>query len=289
MTLGGARSGRPPSGHPDFETAHVTAWRDTTGSLLVEHRMTTERDDPWDVATITESFAEALRLRRARQGKRIIRRFADVLGRGRVLDYGCGQRAFLDQLLAAGYDATGCDVGVPGAGLPRSGDSGDRFIKLDHPWAMPSAGSWTTLVLLDVLEHHPSPGVFLRSLGSPSFLLIKVPLLTGPIGRLALAGVRAGRPALMEKLLLVGDVSPHVCFFTAVGLDRVAESAGYVRRRRLNLADVGVEMPDRIRGLADVPTPVRAAMAASGAGLAAIAPLWPDTAVFMYEKVSRSP
>lgn len=278
----------PTRGAPGFATAHVTAWRDVTGSLVVEHRVAADGDDPWNVPSITETFARALRLRRTRQGRRIIGRFGDVLGRGRVLDYGCGQRAFLDQLLEAGYDAAGCDVGVPGVGSVGGGGSGDRFIPLDQAWAVPDAGSWTTIVLLDVIEHHTDPEAFLRSLGAPSFLVVKVPLLTGPIGRLARAAVRLSRPALMEKLLLVGDVSPHVRFFTAAGLDRVARSAGYVRRGRLNLADVGAELPDRIRGVADLPKPVRHAMAVTGAGLAAVAPVWPDTAVFVYERVEAA-
>ncbi|MGI8685594.1 MAG: hypothetical protein ACR2MO_10995 [Acidimicrobiales bacterium] len=103
-------------GAPVFATTHVSAWRDATGSLVVEHRDVGEGDDPWKVSTITETFSQALLDRRTRQGRRILERYADVLGRGPVLDYGCGQQAFLAQLLAAGHDATGCDVGVPGFG-----------------------------------------------------------------------------------------------------------------------------------------------------------------------------
>ena len=273
---------------PAFSTAHVSAWRDGTGTLVVEHRATAEGDDPWQVSSITETFAEALRERRLRQGRRILRSFGDVLALGPVLDYGCGQQAFLAQLLAAGHDATGADVGVPGAGVA-GGVPADRFIRLDEPWAVPRAGSWTTVVLLDVLEHHADPAAFLRSLGGPRSLLVKVPLVTGPIGRLARAGVRLGRPVLMETLLLVGDVSPHLRFFTAAGVDDVARAAGYERRRRLNLADVGAELPDRIRGgLGPRSRAARGAAAAAGAGFAALAPVWTDTAVFVYERASAT-
>lgn len=271
-------------GRPVFTTTHVTGWRQTDGSLVVEHVNRAEGDDPWLVPSITETYGQALRERRIRQGRRMLRCFGDELARGPVLDYGCGQQAFLSQLVNAGYDATGCDVGVPGAGLSEDVPH-DRFIQLDEPWAVPCPGSWTTVVLLDVLEHHAEPERFLRSLGNPTFLLVKVPLVTGPVGRLARAGVRLGRPALMETLLLVGDISPHLRFFTVEGVDQVARAAGYRRRRRLNLADVGIEMPDRIRGgLGPRARPARLAAAGVGAGLAAMSPLWSDTAAFLYER-----
>lgn len=271
-----------------FTTTHVTARRDERGSLLVEHARSTDGEDPWAVPSITDSFAQALRKRRVRQGQRMIHYFGQVLASGPVLDYGCGQQAFLAQLLDQGYDASGCDIGVPGVGLSE-GIGPERFIRLDRPWAVPDPGSWTTVVLLDVLEHHPEPERFLCSLGSPPFLLVKVPLLTGPVAQLALAAVRLGRPALMETLLLVGDVSPHLRFFTEKGLDEVAGAAGYRRRRRLNMADVGVEMPDRIRGgLGPRSKPARLAAAAVGAGLAAISPVWSDTAAFLYERIPAS-
>ncbi|MGI8685595.1 MAG: hypothetical protein ACR2MO_11000 [Acidimicrobiales bacterium] len=43
----------------------------------------------------------------------------------------------------------------------------DRFLRLGEPWAVPTPGAWTTVGLLDVLEHHPDPEAFLRSLGDP--------------------------------------------------------------------------------------------------------------------------
>ena len=275
-------------GAPLFTTNHVRAWRDARGTLVVEHTGHTDGDDPWDVSSITETFAKALRERRTVQGRRILRSFGDVLGLGPVLDYGCGQQVFLAQLLAAGHDATGSDVGLPD-GAVAGGVPSDRFIRLNTPWAVPRPGEWTSIVLLDVLEHHPDPSRFVRSLAGPRFLLVKVPLVTGPIGRIARAGVRMGKPALMETLLLVGDVSPHLRFFTAAGLDQVAAEAGYERRRRLNLADVGFELADRIRGgLGPRSQPARVAAAAAGLGFAALAPLWTDTAVFLYERTPGS-
>ena len=265
-----------------FTTDRVTAWRDDSGTLVVDHAAPSKGTHPWDVSSITETFQQALRNRRCRQAARIVEWFGAVLAEGPVLDYGCGHQAFLAASLAAGYDATGCDVGVPGlaVGVPT-----ERLIHLEHPWDVPGPGTWTTVVLLDVLEHHPEPEAFLSALGGPRYLVVKVPLLTGPVGVLARAGVRLNRPALMETLLLVDDVSPHLRFFTAAGLDDTAGAAGYVRRRRRNLPDVGAELPDRIRGgIAPTRRPMRSAMAAVGTGLAAVAPVWADTAVFLYER-----
>jgi len=266
---------------PVFETKTVTAWRDVTGTLWVRHDVTTDVTNPWDVPSITDEFATALVKRRRLQGLQVIHRYGDLLRSGPVLDYGCGHGAFLTQLLAAGVDAVGCDIGVPG---DVHGDHRDRFHLLNEPWAIPQGGPWKTVVLLDVLEHHPRPAEFLRALGTP-VLLVKVPLQTGPIGLAARLGLRANRPALMETLLLVGDVSPHFIFFTAKGLDAVLAQAGYVRKSMLRQADVGAELPSRIRGgLSPSNRMVRLALAGSGLALAATARFWPDTATFHYSR-----
>lgn len=266
---------------PVFETEAVTAWRDHTGTLWVHHKKASEPTNPWDVPSITDEFTKALVKRRRLQSERIIRRYGDLLRSGPVLDYGCGHGAFLTQLLAAGIDAAGCDIGVPG---DVHADRPDRFHLLDKPWAIPLGGPWKTVVLLDVLEHHSRPVEFLSALGAPN-LLLKVPLQTGPIGLAARLALRANRPALMETLLLVGDVSPHFIFFTVKGLDAVLTEAGYVRKSMLRQADVGAELPSRIRGgLAVSNRVVRLGLAGSGLGLAAAARIWPDTATFHYAR-----
>lgn len=267
------------SERPAFQTEAVTAWRDATGTLWVRHRTTSDAVNPWDVASITPDFAEALIKRRRIQGRQIIRRYGAVLRTGTVLDYGCGHGAFLAQLLAAGVDAAGCDIGVP---LDLHATRRERFHLLDEPWAIPQGGPWTTVVLLDVLEHHSQPVEFVRALGAPN-LLIKVPLKTGPIGLVARLALRSNRTALMETLLLVGDVSPHLIFFTAKGLDTVLTQAGYVRKSMLRQADVGLELPKRIRGgLAPSNRLLSLGLSAGGSALAAVATIWSDTATFHY-------
>ena len=70
----------------------------------------------------------------------------------------------------------------------------------------------------------------------------------------------------------------------------MAGAAGYRRTRRVNLADVGAEMPDRIRGgLGPSSKPARLAAAGVGAGLATVAPVWTDTAAFLYERTAPTP
>jgi hypothetical protein len=268
---------------PAFQTEAVTAWRDRTGTLRIAHHGKSDAQDPWDVASITDEFAQALLIRRQRQGGQIIRRYGEVLRSGPVLDYGCGQGAFLSQLLAASISATGCDLGVP---RDAHADHPERFQLLDQPWGIPAGGPWNTVVLLDVLEHHPEPTAFLRKL-KPENFLIKVPLLHGPVGLCAQLALRTGRPTLMHSLLLVGDVSPHLTFFTAEGLDTVLADAGYTRESMLRQADVGAELPARIRGpLAPSSQLVRILLTLGGVSLAAFSRVWTDTATFHYTRTN---
>src|SRR5688572_14984444 len=54
---------------------------------------------PWSESDITPEFASALQLRRKKQAREILRHFGDVLRKGPVLDYGCGQGSFVEELL----------------------------------------------------------------------------------------------------------------------------------------------------------------------------------------------
>jgi hypothetical protein len=231
------------------------------------------------MTTLTAQYSAALMQRRQKQGEQILRHFSAVLRAGSVLDYGCGQGAFLTQMVKAGIDARGADIGSPEfahAAHP------ERFERLTQPWQLSEHGPYTTVVLLDVLEHHPSPAEFLRALGAEN-LIIKVPMVNGPIGRAARAAAKPGKPALLETLLLVDDVSPHLSFFSAKGLDAVAGRAGYVRRGVLRHADVGGELPLRIRGGLTPESPaLHVALGLAGRAAEFIAPVWSDTATFHY-------
>src|SRR2546422_537457 len=78
-------------------------------------------------------------------------------------------------------------------------------------------GEWRTVVLLDVLEHHPDPAAFLSELRA-EVIVVKTPLVTGPVARAARALARVGRVGPIESLFLIGEANPHRAFFSARGL-----------------------------------------------------------------------
>lgn len=243
---------------------------------------------PWSELDITPEFARALATRRSVQADKILQWAARELRDGPVLDYGCGQGLFVERLLSAGIDAFGCDVASPDS--EALGKLGGRFAPIRHPWASPDLGSpspmWGTIALMDVLEHHPAPSELLRSLPESARLLVKVPLRTGPLARVAVGMARVGHPALLEGMFLVDDVAPHQVFFSAAGLISTTGRAGWVFKRMLRLADVGAELPERMRGFAksEALRWVRPLVRFVGAGIAASTPLWSDTAVFSFER-----
>ena len=235
---------------------------------------------------ITPAFAAALRKRRDSQATALIERFRPSLSSGPVLDYGCGQGAFVGQLLAAGLDGWGCDLSLPSA-------MGERVEVLPSPWALPKRtppGGWGTIALLDVLEHHPYPGEFLATLPHSRFLLVKVPLCTGPIGTGATTLARLGWAGILESLFLL-DAAPHQVFFTRQGLEATALPAHWKLNEFFPLADVGSELPERIRGsLAGIASNrlVKPALRGVGAAVAASARYWADTAAFLFERTRSS-
>jgi hypothetical protein len=271
--------GRPLVKHPPQSTELALDRCPGCGSLWAARVRASPGLAPWSEQDVTEKFYAALKMRRERQARTIVERMRPLLAEGPVLDYACGQGAFLRVALSAGVDAWGCDIVTPEDLAP---DLAARVIHLDTPWSLPDSPSvgWQTIALLDVLEHHPEPLAFARSLPA-AHLVVKVPIASGPIGLGARAFSRIGRSGLIETLFLVGDAAPHTVFFTIKGLRRLLERAGWRATRVLRLADVGRELPDRIRNAppAAQRSAGRAVLAAAGALLAAAAPAWPDTAV----------
>ncbi len=273
----GAPLGRPR----DSEALSVAACA-RCGTLWATHRRPSSATKPWDASYVPREFVSALEARRRAQATAIADAFAGALGKGRVLDYACGQGLFLRELVDRGLDATGCDLDaeVPSSVVP----AGPRRLTLAVPWEVPK-GDWHTVALLDVLEHHPAPIRFLKSLGARQ-LLVKVPLVEGPSGLVARLLARLGRPRLLEALMLVGELAPHQAYFTVPGLLTVAERAGFVEVRRLRLAEVGRELPERLR--VEVPSPLRRLARGGGRALEALSPTWSDTAVFLFARAGLS-
>jgi len=199
-----------------------------------------------------------------------------------LLDYGAGQGVFLSAALAAGIDAFGCDLDVD---APLGTAPKDRFIQLDAPWQVPE-GSWRTIVMLDVLEHHPDPVSFMSQLKT-DLLVLKLPTATGPSARIARLAARAGRAGLLEQLFQVGDPSPHQWLPTRRGTVRLAELGGWRRIHRVSLVEVGRELPNRMRA-APRQRAARVVLTIAGTILGAIGPLWSDAELAFFRRGETS-
>jgi SAM-dependent methyltransferase len=263
----------------------VRCWSCTgCGTLVIRHQPLNAEYKPWNMTSLTPVFLKALRLRREKQATQIAGSFQDILQLGTVLDYGCGQGAFVQALLSAGFDAVGADISLEGCDneLPDG-----RFKPLAGEWALPQSAA-STFCMLDVLEHCQNPLAFLKEIlarGYP-YLLVKVPMLNGPIGTGAQLLTAIGKTSLLRRLLLAEDVSPHCSFFTRHGLINTAAAAGFSLERAVRIADVGPEFPGRLRNKdGDVRLGIRRPiLVVAGFLLETIAPLWSDTEVFLFRR-----
>jgi SAM-dependent methyltransferase len=236
---------------------------------------------------VTPEFLRALRERRSVQAGQIVEYFTDALRSGPVLDYGCGQGLFVGALAARGFEVVGCDVSreVTDGIDPR------RFVPLDEPWSIPQGLGLGSVSLLDVLEHSADPARFLRQLRERGarHVLVKVPLATGPLFKIAKAIAHVGHVATIETLFLVGEVAPHALYFTQRGLVRLLERAGFLLASRLSVAEVGADLPSRIRGIPAPPKMTVSILSALGMLMERVSPLWPDTRVFLFDRAPQDP
>lgn len=216
-------------------------------SLRVDHYAQSDQK-PWSVESLDEFFLQALKRRRDIQARKIISSWFVQSG-SRVVDYGCGQGSFVGHLHAAKIDALGCDLDAKNF----SKESGARFYQLPAPWFVPDQtmiGPKDSAVLLDVIEHASRPDVLLAEISQRlgvSSIVIKTPDLDGPIGRLGFWLAWFGKPSLLESLVLVGDPAPHLWYFTKKGLDQLMYRIGYKRIDQIGLAEVGIELRNRVR------------------------------------------
>jgi SAM-dependent methyltransferase len=238
--------------------------------------------EPWGGANVAPAFLQALSERRSIQARQIIDHFRDTLGTAPILDYGCGQGVFVRALASEGFRVVGCDLSQD---VTRRIDP-RIFVGLDRPWSIPVGVEFDTVILLDVLEHSPDPRDFvarLRSRGARQ-LLVKVPLASGPLFIAAKAMAWAGYPGVLENLFLVGDVAPHEVYFTARGLRGLLASVGFQSVSHFSLGEVGRELPSRVRDLPPSWRLTRSALTGVGRVVEYLAPVWPDTAVFLFRE-----
>ena len=252
------------------------------GTWAARHLTDAAPADVWRGETVTPEYLEALLERRQRQAHAIVAQLLPFRGRGRFLDYGCGHGLFLRTLLGAGFDAYGCDLS-PSVVDSFGPELRPRVSLAAGPWALPGE-RFETLCMLDVLEHCDAPRAFVSGLreAGVGLLIVKVPVASGPLFRLAEALARVDRTGSLKHLFLVGESAPNLSYFSAPGLMRLFERCGYRTLRRFRLAEVGPELAVRLRSAAGRSNPVGDAMlGAAGGILERMAPAWSDTAVFI--------
>jgi SAM-dependent methyltransferase len=82
----------------------------------------------------------------------------DLTEKIRILDFGCGEGAFVNECAAAGYDAWGCDISI-------DGHQGRLKAIIRDPYALPFAdGSFDFVVSHQVFEHVQQPEAACREL-----------------------------------------------------------------------------------------------------------------------------
>jgi hypothetical protein len=214
----------------------------------------------------------------------ILDEFKDVFLLGPALDYGCGQREFLKLANARSFDCYGCDLNTaPGNDAVKD----ERFEALSEPWSLPkNVEQFQTVILLDVFEHHPEPRQFIADLKKRNVrnLLVKVPIFGGPISMLARLSLQLGRKELMDRMILTGEYYPHQYFYTRKGLTQLMKKEGYHSAQILKLAEVGRELPRRLR---TQPTKGKSllsdlVLSVTGEALDQVSRVWADTAVFHF-------
>lgn len=241
-------------------------------------------EKPWALDSVTPKFINALDYRRKIQAKLIFKKFSNILKQGSCLDYGCGRGEFLKYLRSNDVNAFGCDIQVSDENLLQN----NWACEVEKPWEIPknkSDSEISTLILLDVIEHMPDPSEFLaraKDIGV-KYIIIKTPNFFGPIASGANILSKTGYTAMMEKLLLTGDHSPHVSFFTKRGLIKLLESNGFTALSSLNMAEVGKELSNRVRSTDKSRNISSSALLIVGIFLDFISRTWSDTTCMLFE------
>ena len=149
-----------------------------------------------------------------------------VLGRarpGRILDFGCGNGRFLEELLARGWDVCGVELSATAADLAER--RGVPVLRGPLEDASLPEGSFDVVTLWHSLEHLAEPVATLRRLRrllrADGTLVVEVPNSASPAFRLLGAD--------WEAL----DLPRHLQHFTPETAERLLDAAGFrpVRRR----------------------------------------------------------
>ena len=240
----------------------------------------------------TDAFNTALFARRVTQANQFLDKFKDQLDLGSLdakymVDYGCGLGAMVAAAQQTGLLIFGSDVSLPVEETAESQSwRNGRFIQLDHPWQQTDdrIQNAKCVFLLDVLEHHRTPSELIDGFKGADCFVIKVPNARGPLSVLASRMFNLSE-SLYGRLALVGDVAPHLWFFTSNGLDQLMARSGFSPVGGLKLVEVGAEAGARARssvlgGLAFK------TLSVPGATLALLALIWSDAVFRVYWRSS---
>jgi SAM-dependent methyltransferase len=179
--------------------------------------------------------------------QRNIRAILDALGRlrgqrGRLLDVGCAHGWFLRAAAADGWSALGIEPDHRMAQTAR--EAGNEVRTGMFPAALREGETFDAITFNDVFEHLPDVDDALRScrraLVPGGLLAINLPDARGPFYRAARALARVGVRSPLERLWQREFPSPHLSYFTAPLLRKLALKHGFSSLHGSRLASVAL-------------------------------------------------
>lgn len=220
-------------------TKNLTIYETTEGNLYAKH-LVQKSGDYWSEIHFGEKFSKALHNRRKKQAEMFVRSQKQWAAMYQpILDYGCGKGLFTRVLRSHSFNAVGCDFSKH-----QNNDEYPHFFQLQKPWDVLDNG-FRSVVLNDVLEHHDDPKKFLASFKNAQVFFIKVPCLNGPSFVIAKSLARFGFSKTLEQLFLLGDVSPHLHYFSRSGLSKLLSQNNFEILSIKSIPEVGIELPFR--------------------------------------------
>jgi SAM-dependent methyltransferase len=152
--------------------------------------------------------------------------------RGRLLDVGCAHGWFLRAAARRGWRAIGIE---PDPAMARRAGEGGVAVRVGtFPEALQAGDKFEVVAFNDVFEHLPDVHAALRAAAQAlvpgGLLIVNLPDARGPFHRAARALSWLGLHGPLERLWQKGFPSPHLSYFTAPLLQRLA---GQHRFRRV--------------------------------------------------------
>ncbi len=188
---------------------------------------------------------KGLRAARTATNAAILNEISHHLAEGQsILDVGCGPGFLLAQAAERGFMASGVEPDanvVESARRKANGQVHSGFF----PQALPAGATYDCIVFNDVLEHIPDldpvfAGVH-EHLRPGGILVLNSPDRRGIFYRLSKVLAQIGKLGPFERMWQLGLPSPHVWYFTARDIERLAERAGLEPFKTLRLSPVSAE------------------------------------------------